>query len=96
MTILEKNSQGLYVVSLPPALDPGDGHLLLIVCGGLGRAEDPDVPAQVEGGGGGDPLSVLPLPAGQVSQATGLSLEDNFNCGPLDILGHLAEVVTDL
>ena len=85
MTIHEKNSQGLYVVSLPSALDPGDGHLLLIVCGGLGRAEDPDVPAQVEGGGGGDDSTVVDL-----------SLEDNFNCVPLDILGHLAEVVTDL
>ena len=69
MTIVEEDTQRLELCRLHTAFDPGDGQLVGV---GGGRAEDLNVPAEVEGGGGDHharvvhPLAVFPLPAGQV------------------------------
>ena len=69
MVTVEENTQRLEVCRLHTAFDPGDGQLVGV---GGGRAEDLNVPAEVESGGEDHhasvvhPLAVFPLSASQV------------------------------
>ena len=90
VTIIEKYGDRKWVRGLRSPVYLGEGDL---VGGGAGVAVEMDVSAEVEGGGKHHharvvhPLPVLPLPAGQVRQATFLAEKDDIYHVLLDILG---------
>ena len=99
MTIIEKYRDWKSIRGLLSPVNLGERDL---VGGGTGVAVEMDVPAQVEGGsedhhaGVVHPLPVLPLPAGQVGQASLLSEKDDIYHVLLDILGEVAEMIANL
>ena len=90
MTIIEKYGDRKTARGLLSPVNLGERDL---VGGGAGVAVEMDVPAEVEGRAEHHhssvvhPLSVLPLPAGQVGQASLLSEKDDIYHVLLDILG---------
>ena len=99
MTIVEKYGDRKRARGLLSPVNLGERDL---VGGGAGVAVEVDVPAEVEGGGEHHharvvhPLPVLPLPAGQVGQASLLSEKDDIYHVLLDILGQVAEMIANL
>ena len=99
MTIIEKYRDWKRIRGLLSPVNLGERDL---VGGGAGVAVEVDVPAEVEGGGEHHharvvhPLPVLPLPAGQVGQASLLSEKDDIYHVLLDILGQVAEMIANL
>ena len=99
MTIVEKYGDRKRAGGLLSPVNLGERDL---VGGGAGVAVEVDVPAEVEGGGEHHharvvhPLPVLPLPAGQVGQASLLSEKDDIYHVLLDILGQVAEMIANL
>ena len=99
MTIIEKYRDGQRIRGLLSSVNLGERDL---VGGGAGVAVEMDVPAEVEGraehhhSGVVHPLPVLPLSAGQVGQASLLSEKDDIYHVLLDILGQVAEMITNL
>ena len=90
MAIIEKYRDRRSIRGLLSTVNLGERDL---VGGGAGVAIEMDVPAEVESGGEHHharvvhPLPVLPLPAGQVRQATFLAEKDDIYHVLLNILG---------